>query len=205
MNIFVKYRIFIISITLIAIITAGVFTYLKPAEYDTSIAFSINRINKQETEDFQYDGYYAIQASDLFSQTVMSWMMTPSVLLEIYERAGIDPQITSTENFTSRFKARKYSPQNVVIRYRERDEKTAQKIADAIIAIVEEKASAAVQTSDQKAFFEVVGSLPVIVERKPLLWLNLIVGLIGGLLVSVIAAYTIEYLKSSKPEQIKEA
>ena len=205
MNIIVKYRIFIIILTLVAIIAAGGVTYLKPVEYDTSIAFSINRINKQETEDYQFDGYYAIQASDLFSQTVMSWMMTPSVLLEIYEKAGIDPQITSTENFTSRFKAKKYSPQNVVIRYRERDEQTAQKIADAIIAIVEEKAAAAVQTSDKKAFFEVVGSLPVIVEKKPILWLNLIIGLVGGLLVSAIAAYTIEYLRGSKPEQTKES
>ncbi len=205
MNIIVKYRIFIIILTLVAIIAAGGFTYLKPVEHDTSIAFSINRINKQETEDYQYDGYYAIQASDLFSQTVMSWMMTPSVLLEIYERAGIDPQITSTENFISRFKAKKYSPQNVVVRYRERDKQTAQKIADAIIAIVEEKTAAAVQTSDQKAFFEVVGSLPVIVEKKPLLWLNLIIGLVGGLLVSIIAAYTVEYLRGGKSEQTKEA
>jgi len=205
MNIIVKYRIFIIILTLVAIIAAGGFTYLKPVEHDTSIAFSINRINKQETEDYQYDGYYAIQASDLFSQTVMSWMMTPSVLLEIYERAGIDPQITSTENFISRFKAKKYSPQNVVVRYRERDKQTAQKIADAIIAIVEEKTAAAVQTSDQKAFFVFVGSLPVIVEKKPLLWLNLIIGLVGGLLVSIIAAYTVEYLRGGKSEQTKEA
>lgn len=176
-------------------LTAGVvFSLVKPLEYDTSISFSINRINRQETAEYQYDGYYAIQASDLFSQTVMSWMMTPSVLLEIYERAGIDPMITSIERFTSRFKTKKYSPQNIVIRYSERDNNTADKIAKAIVEIIEEKGNVANQTSDQKAFFEVDGATPVIVEQRANPWLNGGLGLVGGFLISLSAAYIIEYL-----------
>ena len=197
-----KYKFFIIIIVIIALICSYLFAVLKPVEYDSSISFSINRINKQETEEYQYDGYYAIQASDLFSQTVMSWFMTPSVLLEIYDDAGVDPQITSIERFTSRFKTKKYSPQNIVVRFKERDRTTAEKISNSIIKIVEEKSAVANQTSDQKALFEVLGAKPVIVEKKVSLWLSLVLGFIAGLVISMILIYIFAYFKEEKINRI---
>ena len=62
----------------------------------------------------------------------MSWLLTPSVLLEIYEFADTDPEISSLEEISSRFKTKKYSPQNIVVRYKERDYDTADKIATAV-------------------------------------------------------------------------
>lgn len=198
MNIFIKYRWFIIILTIVGLVTSLTYALLKPAYYDTSLSFAINRINRQETPDYQYDGYYAIQAADLFSQTVMSWLLTPSVLLEMYKKAGIDPKIASLETFTARFKTKQYSPQNIVVRYKERDYQTADKIAGAIVSVVEERAAAANQTVDQKAFFEVVGAKPVIVKRSPVVWLHALLGFIAGFLLSSVLAYTIEYLRSSQ-------
>ncbi|MBU0598220.1 hypothetical protein KKF61_04485 [Patescibacteria group bacterium] len=193
MDIVKKYRWFIVIATLVAVGASIVFSYIKPVYYDTSISFAINRVNKQETQDYQFDGYYAIQASDLFSQTVMSWFMTPSVLLEMYELAGIDPQISTIEELTSRFKAKKFSPQNIVIRYKERDQKTAENIAQAIITTVEEMAAESNQTSDHKSLFMVVGSKPVVVEKKPVIWLNGVIGLASGLVISLVISYFIAY------------
>lgn len=195
MKIFVTYRWFIVSITLVATAAAFIFSYVTPAYYDTSLSFSINRINRQETPQYQYDGYYAIQASDLFSQTVMSWFMTPSVLLEIYDKAKIDPQISSIEMLTSRFKTKQFSPQNIVVRYKERDHETAAKIAAAIGDVIEANATVANQTADQKALFEVVGAKPVIVERKPIIWLNTLIGFVGGFILSILAVYVIGYFR----------
>lgn len=195
MNIFTKYKWLIIIITIVGICSAIVFSLVKPAYYDTSLSFSINRVNHQTTTDYEYDGYYAIQASDLFSQTVMSWLLTPSVLLEIYESAGIDPQISSLEEISSRFKTKKYSPQNIVVRYKERDYQTAEKISTAITSIIQDKAKQSNKTSEEEALFEVVGTKPVIVERSPVLWLNTLIGLIAGLIFGSLLAYVIEYLK----------
>lgn len=195
MNIFSKYKWLIIVIIIAGICSAVAFSLLKPAYYDTSLSFSINRVNHQNTSEYEYDGYYAIQASDLFSQTVMSWMLTPSVLLEIYESAGIDPQISSLEEISSRFKTKKYSPQNIVVRYKERDYDTADKIATAITFIVQNKAQQSNKTSDDEALFEVIGTKPVIVERIPSLWINILIGLLGSLIFGLLLAYVIEYLK----------
>ena len=201
MNIFKKYRWLIISITVITLVGGAIFTVMKPVYYDTSISFSINRLNHQTTGEYQYDGYYAIQASDLFSQTVMSWMLTPSVLLEIYSQADIDPQITSLEEISSRFKAKKYSPQNIVISYKERDYSDAEKLSLAITTVVEDKAKQSNTTTDNEALFDVQGTTPVIVERAPILWLNILIALISGLVISSLAAYIIEYLRRGDSQQ----
>lgn len=189
------YRWLIVGVTIIGALAALLFAIITPVQYDTSIAFFINRTNIVETTEYQFDGYYAIQASDLFSQTVMSWFLTPSVLLEIYDRADIDPQISSIEEITSRFKTRKYSPQNVVVRYQERDRETADKIAWAIIDVVQEKAAAANQTADEKALFEVMGGAPVIVEDRPHAPLNTVIGLVAGFVLSIVVAYSVAYIR----------
>jgi capsular polysaccharide biosynthesis protein len=196
MHLFRAYRWVIISLVVVAVAAALLFSYLTPVYYDTSISFAINRINRQETGEYQYDGYYAIQASDLFSQTVMSWFLTPSVLLEMYDQAGIDPKIASIEELSSRIKAKKYSPQNIVVRYKERDQATADALGQSIISVTQKKAELANQTTDNKALFEVSGAKPVIVQKKPNILMNTLIGLIGGFIISLVAAYLIDYWRT---------
>lgn len=191
-----RHRWLLIVLTLAVGAAAYLFTALSPTTHKASISFAVNRINKQETAEYQFDGYYAIQASDLFSQTVVSWFYTPSVLLEIFERAGFDPQITSLERFTSRFKTRKYSAQNIVLTFQERERAVTEKIAQAILDIVKERGSSLNQTADRKALFEIVGSKPVIVEQKPPLVLNTVLGLVLGFCFSLAVVYLVRYFKT---------
>ncbi|MFZ6035936.1 MAG: hypothetical protein ACOYUK_02245 [Patescibacteria group bacterium] len=199
---FQRYRWLVIAITVGGALAALVFALITPVQYDTSLAFFINRTNTQVTTEYQYDGYYAIQASDLFAQTVMSWFLTPSVLLDIYGQAGIDPAISSIEELTSRFKTRQYSPQNIVVRYQERDRDTAQKIAIAITDVVEKKGADANKNIEQEALFDVQGGVPVVVEKRPSIVLNAGIGLVAGFILSVVLAYSLDYLR--RPAQPKQ-
>lgn len=196
-----KSRTFIVTFTLLVTLAAFLFTYFRPVTYASSISFAVNRINKQETPYYD-DSYFGIQASDLFSQTVISWFFTPSVLLEIYENGDVDPQIRSLERFASRFKTKKFSPQNIVVRFNERNEETASKISQAVIAVVEEKAVSINQTADNKALFEIVGEKPVIVKNDPQIVLVTIIGFIIGLVMSIVFVYLLRYFKT--PSQSKE-
>ena len=120
-----KYKWLIVVITIIATLASFLFSYYQPDYYKVSIAFGVKSINRQSTTEYQFDGYYAIKASELFSQTIISWFLTPSVLVDIYDQADIDPEITSLEQFTSRFKTKQYSAQNFVVIFKERDKSTA--------------------------------------------------------------------------------
>jgi capsular polysaccharide biosynthesis protein len=189
-------RAWIIWGTLLILAVTLTVSWFTPVSYTTSIAFSVNRIAIEETEYYEYDGYYAIQAADLYSQTIVSWFLTPSVILTVYEKAGVIPEIDSLRAFTSRFKTKKYSPQNIVVTYTERDERAARKLADAIVDTVETNAGELNQTAGREALFEVRGSTPVVVENRVNWVLNLGVGLIAGLLVSITIVYIARYLRS---------
>ncbi len=176
-----RYKTLLLVVLLVPPVLAGVFAMNRTDTYTTSIAFTVNRINKQPTPDYQFDGYYALQASDLFSETVVSWFLTPSVIVEIYDAAGVDPRVTSLGALTSRFKIKKYSSQNLVVKFTEATQADAVKIGSAVISTVEAKAAELNQTADRKALFEVVGGKPVTVHDSKQVVLVSVVGLVIGL------------------------
>ncbi|MFA6197548.1 MAG: hypothetical protein WC734_00125 [Patescibacteria group bacterium] len=191
-----KYLWLIVIITLLVGASSYVWAKQIPTVYRTSISFAVNRINKQDTAEYQYDGYYAIQASDLFSQTVVSWFYTPSFILEVYDIAGVTPKIDTLEKFTAQFKTKKYSAQNIVVTYPERDRATAEKIANGIIQNVSQRTKSLNQSSEQKALFEVVGAKPVIVEQPSNIPVRTVLGLIVGLVASLGFVYLVRYFRS---------
>jgi len=186
---------FMIMVVIVVTATAVVSAVLKPVEYRASIAFAVNRINAQTTTDYQYDGYYAIQAADLLSQTVVSWFLTPSVLLSIYDRADVEPMITSLDRFTSRFKAKKYSSQNIVVSFVERERDWSEKLSAAVILVVEEQAAALNTTAENTPLFRITGSQPVIVEHRANPYLAGLVGFVAGWLLALALVEINKYLR----------
>jgi len=172
-------------VLVIPIIVAIFFANSRADTYTTSISFTVNRINKQPTTEYQFDGYYALQASDLFSDTVVSWFLTPSVIVEMYDKAGLDPKLISLSSLTSRFKIKKYSSQNIVVKFVSDSTDDAAKLATAVIATVESKSAELNQSADRKALFEVIGAKPVTVQDSKQVLLVGFVGLVIGLFLNL--------------------
>jgi capsular polysaccharide biosynthesis protein len=191
---------FIILFTLLVTVAAFLFAYFKPITHSSSISFAVKRINKQETPYYD-DSYFGIQAADLFSQTVISWFLTPSVLLDIYDQAEVEPRIDTLERFVNRFKTKKYSAQNIVVRFTESSEENAQKVSNAITSVVEEKSGTLNQTADNKALFEVSGEKPVIVKSEPNITFYTIIGFVIGLVVGIILVYLYRYFTNSSSSE----
>src|SRR5690349_13578069 len=61
-----------------------------PPRVKASLALTVAQQSHQETADYAYDGYYALRASELVSDTIISWLSTPSVVKEIHAAAGLD-------------------------------------------------------------------------------------------------------------------
>jgi len=161
-------------VAIVVVITAAtiITVIMQPVMYVASESFAINPINRQNTSEYQYGGYYALQATDLFAQTVISWLATPSVLQEAYTAAKIDPEIKTVDSLPARFKVKKYSSQNIVVRFSERNEVRATELSRSIRQVMEQKASQLNQTADNKSTFEIVGTDAVVAPSKPswLLW-----------------------------------
>jgi len=199
-----KYITIVIILTLLVGTAAFLFSYFKPVSYEASVSFAVNRINAKETEDYQFDGYYAIQASDLVSQTVVTWFSTPSVVLEIYEKAKITPQYDSLEEFATFFNTKKYSAQNINVKFREKTREKAENIATATIEVIGSKVKALNKSSDSNSLFEAQASSPVVVETSANIWLNTVIGLVVGLILGLFLVYAIDYFKNGEKEEKKE-
>lgn len=187
---------FLVGLTGLGALTAGLVVARQPVRYQASISFAVNRISRVASGEYQYDGYYAIQAADLLSQTVVSWFSTPSVLREVYERAGLTTPIESLSALPRRFKTRKYAAQNIVVTFRESTDERANKIAQAVTETMQNRASALNQTADEQALFEIVGSKPVIVRQPPAVALTVLAGASVGFLAGLAVLSLGTYLRS---------
>jgi len=167
---------------LIGALLGLVASFVMPTTYQSSLSFTVNQINKQQTEQYQYDGYYALQASDLFSETIVSWFRTPPFLIEVYEKAGVEPDVASLDSLTGRFKMRKFSSQNLVLTFSEPSRENAEKISGAITTLVEERSGELNQNAELKAIFEVKGSAPVIVKKH----LSPLMGAVYGIIAAIV-------------------
>ena len=182
---------------LIALIASFALARFSPTTYDTSVAFTVRRINEPATTQYQYDGFYVLQATDLIAQTIVSWFGTPSIVREIYLTAGFDPSIKKMDEITRRFQPKKFSAQNVVLRFNDDSSDTALKLATAIQKNVSERVQKLVLTADEKPSFEVLTADPVIVEKKPDVIQSSILGAIAGLIIGLFLAAAVEGVKRS--------
>ncbi len=190
-----RYRGLFIGFVLLVTLATLALSWTAEPKYVASLSMTINRINRQETTEYQYDGYYAIQASDLFTQTLLSWFLTPSVLLEFYQKADLDPRISSINGLIGRFRARKFSAQNLVVQFSEADRSSAEKLAIAIGQVVKERGETLNQTSEHQGIFEIVPASPVVVQTKPNLALNTAAALAGSILLGIVMVAVIDSLR----------
>lgn len=185
----------ILTIVLVTTGVALVVAGTRPERTGVSVSFAVNRINRVATTQYQYDGYYALQASDLFAQTVVSWFSTPSVLLEVYRQGNLDPAIQSVNSLPARFSVRKYSAQNIVVKFSETNTERAEKVAVSLPIVMEGKAEKLNQTSDGESIFEIVGGTPVMAPDKPNLGLIAAVAVVLSLAVGLFVAAVRHYLR----------
>src|SRR6185503_18506009 len=85
-------RVTIFLIMIVAVGTTLILAANQPAKSSITTSYAVNRVTAETTPDYQYDGYYALQAVDLVSQTVATWFDTSPVIQEIYTQAKLDPQ-----------------------------------------------------------------------------------------------------------------
>ncbi|MBI5404748.1 MAG: hypothetical protein HY976_00825 [Candidatus Kerfeldbacteria bacterium] len=182
-----------LGIGILILTVAGAYGWqmLQPVRYSTSMSLGVNRVNADQTPDYQFDGYYALQAADLFSQTLVSWMQTPSILVEIYDQAGLPTDVDSIRGLTSRFKTKKVAAQNVVVTYSSPTQAEAEKLATAITAVTTRLTATVNRSADNKAFFELVAAKPVIVKAK---MDPVITGVAAGMVGLVLALFLVPFV-----------
>lgn len=187
----------ILIITILVGASSFVFTLKRPVVYDTSLSLFITRTTTQATQDYKYDGYYAIKAAELFSDTVRQWLQSPEVVIEIYKKAGIDLELESLRKLGKILKVYKMSPQYVEVRFKAEEKEKVQKISSVIPSVLQSKAQQLAWSSGDLAFY-IRATSPVIIENKPKPLFNGLIGLISGFVLGIFVVFFREYFKKEQ-------
>lgn len=194
--IFKKEKKVISGTILLVLVLTLIFSGLKGVSYENDMLLLISRNGTQNTPDYKYDGYYAAQASDIFSDNISQWLASAPVASEIYTRAKAENEMNSLKDFSKVFKADKLSSQYVRVRYQTKDRETAKSLARAMVDVLQEKADLLSSSSAGQIGFKVIYSDPFSIETKSDLLLNGILAVVGGLFLGIFMALGKNYFKN---------
>lgn len=176
---------------------ALIFSIMKPVSYEALIAFSIQKVNRQDTSDFQYDNYYAIQASELLGNTIVGWAESPETIREAYQAAGLTTAGDDLGALARKVKAKQISAHLVQVKFSQPDRDRANQVATGLSAVIKKKAENIEKSADGQNSFLVAASDPVVREKKYGSATLALAGIICGLFVGLGIAFGREYLKKS--------
>jgi hypothetical protein len=169
-----------------------------PLRQEVAIDFIVDQRARQATTDYAYDGYYALRAAELFADTLISWFSTPSFVKAVHERAN-RPLDEFMPLPTRMFRAKKYSGQNVVVRFIDPESSGDSGLAEAIIAEASARTASMNPDADGGPTFEVTAAEPV---RSPANMPPLRGGLAGafvGAFFGLALAYVARAKKDPQP------
>lgn len=190
----------VLIIVLVAVITIGgvlLVEFLPEAQY-TSISLAVGREGKQETQDYKYDGFYSLQASELFAETVVSWFLSPEIVSDIFEGAGIDPGTENLREMSRIFDAEQLASQNVLVKFTTNSEEDADKLVASMKKVLAERTKILNEASGDDANFAVIARDPITVPRNPELWLTILISFIVGVVVSFGVAFLADYMEKNR-------
>ena len=187
----------IIIISIITAVSAFAFSIAQPIKYEASLSLTIIKDKTQITDDFKYDGYYALQTSEIMADSIEQWLKSPETVNAIYKEAQVDLDFKNIKSYTKKFIVKKMSPQYVEVKFKSSTTEEAKKISTATIEIINAKVEKLKEFSEQEISFLVSSENPVIVENRPDAILNLIIGLISGMALGVFIVFLRRYFSLS--------
>lgn len=184
----------IVVFTILTAVFAFGFSVYASRVYEASISLFLSKSGTQETVDFKYDGYYALQSEEMIADSIEKMLQSPEVVETIYRESGIDPAFKNIKSYKKKITAHKMSSQYIEVGFSARSREDAQKIADALTRTVRQKMEGQKDASGQEVSFVIDGAEPIILEKKANVPLNTAVGFLAGALLGIFAVFVKKYL-----------
>jgi len=185
----------ILGVAIITGISAFLFSITQPIKYEASLSLFINKDKTQETDDFKYDGYYALQAGEMITGSIVEWLKSPEVVSSIYQKAEVEHSFKNIKSYTKKFAVKKMSAQYVEVKLKMNNKEDVEKISLAIVEVIKSRIKNLGENSEQELTFLIESGKPVIVETRPDAILNLIIGLVSGFALGIFVVFGREYFK----------
>ncbi len=166
--------------------------------HEVHFSYLISLSEREAVPEYRFDGYYALQATDLFAATLAQWAKTPEVIVAAFEAARItratdDPRLLSRAVSTA-----KTAPQLVEVTVKSKKRQQAEKLAAGLMTVMEHNIERYHDEGIPALRFRVVATEPWIGTRKLSAPVIVSATLVFTLLFGINAVLLIESLKQTR-------
>lgn len=154
------------SVIAIVILASFSYFYLKSISYEVSLVLNITRSGAQKSDQYKFDDFYRLQADEKFAETLVQWITSPRLALDIWTRTGNNPENLNLKQLSKLFKAEKLSSQIVSVKFSAANPETAKKLADSIVAVISQETAALNQDQQEENWFQIRALNPVILISR---------------------------------------
>lgn len=146
------------------------FTYVLiprlPKHYDVSMDIVTSVPERVPSKEYEFDGYYAMQAVDLFSDTIVGWFKSPGFVAQVFDRAQVQRPSKQLRGLGQVFVVKKVSGQLINVSFRTSSEKEAAKLADSATRVLNDSVENFNKSGDKKVAFSVLVNNPLIAQAN---------------------------------------
>lgn len=177
------------------VVTVAVFLVSSywPVSYRASATVYVQKTPEEpQAGDYTYDGYYAQQSAEAYTDTVQGFLQSLDILKRAAEIAALPSDTPRLSFYKKRIKSEKVAPQLIAVSISLRDAQQAQDLVVALAQATQERARVLNQAGERGMMVDLVTARPLLQEQRPLAWLNATVAF-GATLVIAAAALTVGY------------
>jgi capsular polysaccharide biosynthesis protein len=173
-------------ITIGTVIATILYVFLQPVRYTTILSLHIARSGSGiQTNEYQYDDFYRLQADERFADTVVRWLSSPRIVADIYKETGRNIPVPAEHTLGKIFSAKRLSSQYVEIRFTTATQEIAENLTNSLEKTLNQRTiDLNSGTSQNNDWFRIIVEKPIIYPYY-IPWTK-IIG--GSLLVGMVLA-----------------
>lgn len=149
-------------IVVVFLLAGALLKIFQPATYKSSLTLNITRSGVQSTENYRYDGFYRLQADERFADTVVRWLESPRIVLDIFSDAKSRTSGIGPKKFSKAFKGKRFSSQTIQVEYVTDSVESAKSLSAAIKKILNRETEKLNALQKEENWFVILGDDPVV-------------------------------------------
>lgn len=106
-------------------------------EYEVHFSYIISLSEREASGDYKFDGYYALQSTDLFTATVAAWAASPETVVAAYNEAGVLIPGSDARVVGRVVRAEKTAPQLVHVTVKHKNDDVARRLASGLQTVMQ--------------------------------------------------------------------
>jgi len=144
----------------IGVVVIGILTqFFLPIKYKVTTDLNVTRIGYQKnTDDYRYDEFYRLQADERFADTVVRWLGSARVKMDINSMLGT--------NSVEKLKARRLSSQMIEVTFLIDETNCAEETVGVITKVLNKKTAELNKFQRDPNWFTLLANRPVVSEIK---------------------------------------